>query len=62
MVTLQVRQLSVPPGQRVMVHDVTGQEFEAILTELGEHRAARLAYSQAPHGKIPQPRMKMLCS
>ncbi len=46
MVTLQLRQLSVPPGHRVMFHDVSWQEFEAILEELGAHRAARLAYSQ----------------
>lgn len=46
MVTLQLRQLSVPPGHRVMLHDVSWQEFEAILEELGAHRAARLAYSQ----------------
>jgi len=46
MVTLQLRQLSVPPGHRVMFHNVNWQEFEAILEELGDHRAARLAYSQ----------------
>lgn len=46
MVTLQLRQLDIPPGQRVRLHDVSWQEFEAILEELGEHRAARLAYSQ----------------
>jgi Uma2 family endonuclease len=46
MVTLQLRQLSVPPGHRVMFHDVTWQEFEEILAELGEHRGVRLAYSQ----------------
>lgn len=46
MVTLQLRQLSVPPGHRVIFHDVSWQEFEAILEELGAHRAARLAYSQ----------------
>ena len=46
MVTLQLRQLSVPPGHRVLFHDVSWQEFEAILEELGEKRAARLAYSQ----------------
>ncbi|MFB2772935.1 Uma2 family endonuclease [Pelatocladus sp. BLCC-F211] len=46
MVTLQLRQLSVPPGHRVIFHDVNWQEFEAILEELGEHRATRLAYSQ----------------
>lgn len=45
MVTLQLRQLSVPPGHRVLFHDVSWQEFEAILEELGDRRAARLAYS-----------------
>ncbi|MEA5566387.1 MULTISPECIES: Uma2 family endonuclease [unclassified Anabaena] len=46
MVTLQFRQLSVPPGHRVILHNVSWQEFEAILTELGDHRATRLAYIQ----------------
>ncbi|WP_066424771.1 Uma2 family endonuclease [Anabaena sp. 4-3] len=46
MVTLQFRQLSVPPGHRVILQNVGWQEFEAILAELGEHRATRLAYSQ----------------
>ena len=46
MVTLQLRQLSVPPGQRVQFLDVSWQDFEAILEELGEHRAARVAYNQ----------------
>lgn len=45
MVTLQLRQLSVPPGHRVLFHDVSWQEFEAILEELGDRRSARLAYS-----------------
>lgn len=41
---LELRQLSVPPGQRVLLHDVSWQELESILEELGEHRAARIAY------------------
>ncbi|MBD2412576.1 hypothetical protein FACHB389_00980 [Nostoc calcicola FACHB-389] len=45
MVTLQLQQLGVPPGHRVILHDVSWQEFEAILEELGDHRATRLAYS-----------------
>ncbi|WP_017655043.1 Uma2 family endonuclease [Fortiea contorta] len=49
MVTLQLQQLSVPPGHRVMLHDVSWQEFEDILEELGDHRATRLAYS---HGNL----------
>jgi Uma2 family endonuclease len=44
MVTLQLRQLDVPPGQRLLLHDVSWAEFEAILDELGEQRAARVAY------------------
>ena len=44
MVTLQVRQLDVPPGQHVRFHDVSWLEFEEILVELGEHRASRVAY------------------
>lgn len=46
MVTLQLRQLDVPPGHRVLFRDISWQEFESILAELGEHRAARLAYSK----------------
>lgn len=46
MVTLQLRQIDIPLGQRVLFRDVSWREFEAILEELGEHRAARLAYSK----------------
>jgi Uma2 family endonuclease len=45
MVTLQLRQLDVPPGQRLVVRDLLWTELELILTELGEHRAARIAYN-----------------
>ncbi|WP_017323853.1 Uma2 family endonuclease [Synechococcus sp. PCC 7336] len=44
MVTIQLRQLSVPPGQRLLLQDVSWPEFEAILAELGEHRGTRIAY------------------
>ncbi len=46
MVTLQLRQIRVPPGQRIILEDVSWQVFEAILNELGEHRGSRVAYSQ----------------
>ena len=46
MVTLQLRQLHVPPGQRLLIEDVTWADFEAIVEELGEHRGTRVAYSQ----------------
>ena len=42
--TLQLRQLDVPPGQRLLLHDVSWAEFEAILAELGEQRGSRIAY------------------
>jgi Uma2 family endonuclease len=41
---LELKRFSIPPGQRILLHDVNWQEFEAILDELGEHRAARVAY------------------
>ena len=41
---LSIRRINVPPGQRVLLSDVTWEEFETILDELGEHRAARIAY------------------
>lgn len=40
---LNIKRINVPPGQRVLLCDVTWQEFETILDELGEHRAARIA-------------------
>jgi Uma2 family endonuclease len=43
---LELQRLTVPPGQRVLLRDVSWQEFEAILEDLGEHRAARLAYDR----------------
>ncbi len=46
---LDLKRIKVPPGQRVLLQDVTWQEFETILAELGEHRAARIAYS---HGVL----------
>lgn len=41
---LELSRIQVPPGQRVELQDITWQEFESILEELGEHRAARIAY------------------
>ena len=45
MVMLQLRQLVVQPGQRIQLQDVVWSEFEAILDELGDKRACRIAYS-----------------
>jgi len=43
-VLLELRRFSIPPGQRVLLHEVSWQEFELILEELGEHRSTRIAY------------------
>lgn len=45
-ITLQLNQIDVMPGQRVMLRNVSWQQFEAILLALGEHRITRLAYSK----------------
>ncbi len=44
MVTLQLRQVVVQPGQSVQFQDVDWSEFEAILDELGDRRLSRIAY------------------
>ena len=46
MVTLQLRQIDVQPGQCLILREISWTEFEAILEELGEHRGARVAYYQ----------------
>jgi Uma2 family endonuclease len=46
MVTLQLRQLQIPPSQRLCLSEIGWQEFDAILTELGDRRSARIAYYQ----------------
>ncbi|WP_335229277.1 hypothetical protein [Nostoc sp.] len=38
MVTLQLSQIRVPAGQRIILEDVSWPVFEAILNELGKHR------------------------
>lgn len=45
-VTLQLRQIDVQPGQYLTLREISWAEFEAILDEIGEHRAARVAYFQ----------------
>jgi Uma2 family endonuclease len=43
---LELKRIRVPPGQRVLLQDVSWQEFEVILEDLGEHRASRVAYDK----------------
>lgn len=41
---LELNQLEVPPGQKLLLRDITWLEFEQILEELGEHRGSKIAY------------------
>ncbi|MBE9166363.1 Uma2 family endonuclease [Pleurocapsales cyanobacterium LEGE 06147] len=41
---LELKRITVPPGQHVLVKDINWQEFEAILEDLGEKRSSRVAY------------------
>ncbi|MGK7898161.1 MAG: Uma2 family endonuclease [Xenococcus sp. (in: cyanobacteria)] len=41
-----ISQISLAPGSAVTIPNVTWQEFESILQQLGEHRSARLNYSK----------------
>jgi Uma2 family endonuclease len=44
MVTLQLRQMVVYPGDTLHLRDVDWAEFEAIVAELGDRRSSRIAY------------------
>lgn len=43
---VELQRITVPPGQTMVLRDVTWEEFERILEDLGEHRAARVAYDR----------------
>ncbi len=45
MVTLQLSQIRLLPGQRVDLEDVSWPAFEEILAELGDSRGTRIAYN-----------------
>ncbi|MEM8810569.1 MAG: Uma2 family endonuclease [Cyanobacteria bacterium P01_G01_bin.38] len=45
-VTTAISKICLEPGSRVTIPDVSWQEFETILQELGESRGSRIAYSQ----------------
>ncbi|MFQ4140709.1 Uma2 family endonuclease [Chlorogloeopsis sp. ULAP02] len=42
---LELQQIIVKPGQQMLLKDISWQQLENILGELGENRAARLSYS-----------------
>ncbi|MEA5500913.1 Uma2 family endonuclease [Limnoraphis robusta Tam1] len=42
---IDIQKIIVPPGHQILLKDISWQEFEQILEELGESRASRLSYS-----------------
>ncbi len=42
---LELQQIIVKPGQQTLLKDISWQQLENILTEMGEKRAARISYS-----------------
>jgi Uma2 family endonuclease len=46
---LALEQIIVPPGHQLLLKNVSWQQFQAILENLGESRSARLSYS---HGTL----------
>ncbi|MBD2577483.1 Uma2 family endonuclease [Oscillatoria sp. FACHB-1406] len=42
---LELQKITIPPGQRILLNDISWLEFEKILEELGEHRSSRIAYN-----------------
>jgi Uma2 family endonuclease len=43
---LALKQLTVTPGDRLLLTSLTWQDYEKILDELGDRRSIRLSYSQ----------------
>ncbi|HAA33211.1 MAG TPA: hypothetical protein DCE56_42680 [Cyanobacteria bacterium UBA8553] len=43
-VTIPIRAIELTPGSMISIHNVSWQDFEQILTELGEKRSTRVAY------------------
>ena len=42
---LELTQLRIKPGQQILLDRVSWEQFENILTELGDRRATRVSYS-----------------
>ena len=43
---IKLDRLTIPPGNRLLIKNVSWQDFEKILEDLGEHRGARVAYDK----------------
>ncbi|MDJ0578856.1 Uma2 family endonuclease [Crocosphaera sp.] len=46
MIAVQLQQISIPPGQHIVLKNINWQKFENILLELGESRSSRIYYYQ----------------
>jgi Uma2 family endonuclease len=44
MTMIDIRQLDIPAGQQLLLHNISWQEFKAILENLGERRPAKITY------------------
>lgn len=42
---IALKQITMPPGQQLLLKELDWQKFETILSELGESRSSRLSYS-----------------
>jgi Uma2 family endonuclease len=45
-VAIALDHIEILPGQRLCLHDIDWQKFEAIVAELGEKRTVRIAFYQ----------------
>lgn len=45
-VTIPIQAIELTPGSHISIHNITWQDFEEILTNLGEKRNTRVAYYQ----------------
>jgi Uma2 family endonuclease len=46
-ITVPIKAIELAPGSRVSIHDLSWQDFESLLFELGEQRNTRVAYYQS---------------
>jgi Uma2 family endonuclease len=64
--SISLNRIKISAGQRIYLHDVSWEEFEQILLELGDKRATRIAYcAGALEIRMPLPeheRIKVLIS
>lgn len=43
---IELEQIIIPPGERLLLKDVSWQQFESVLEQLGEHRGTKLSYNE----------------